>query len=143
MSFHYQILLKLTFSFKIKCYNNSLVDLKECLNEEKTSNDMRTRSKNWLLIKPDRCSLTYGDRTFKSFCSKFFNKIKLCRDLFKINDFLKFKTFFLENFETIFLNLFDFFINFSFLYNLKYFKFINKIFLFFLFYTLKLTKKFV
>ena len=123
MSFHHRILFKLaSFSFKIKYNSNSPVILKECLHEERASNDIRTRSKNWLLIKPDKCSSKYGDRTFKNFYSAFYNKIKLNRVLFKINDFLKFKSFFFENFETIFLNFmeifnfFDFFINFSFLY---------------------------
>ena len=124
ISFHQRILFKLaSFSFKSKYNSNSPLVLKECLNEDKTSNDIRARSKNCLLIKPDKCSSKYGDRTFKKFYSAYYNKIKLNRDLFKINDFLKFKTFFFENFETIFLNFikifnfFDFFINFSFLYN--------------------------
>ena len=34
---------------------------------------MRTRSKNWLLIKHDRFSSKYGDRTFKKFYSAFYN----------------------------------------------------------------------
>ena len=57
---------------------------------------MRTRLKDWLLIKPDRCSSKYGDRTFNNNFSAFYNKIKLNRDLFKINDFLKLKTFFFK-----------------------------------------------
>ena len=54
MSFHHRILFKLaSFSFKIKYNSNSPVILKECLHEKRASNDIRTRSKNWLLIKPD------------------------------------------------------------------------------------------
>ena len=83
MSFHRRILFKIaSFSFKIKYNNNSPVVLNECPNEDKTSNDMRTRSKNWLLIKPDRCFSKFGDRTFKKFYSAFYNKIKLNRDFF-------------------------------------------------------------
>ena len=75
MFFHNRILFKLaSFSFKIKYNSNSPVVLKECLNEEKTSNDMRTRSKNWLLIKPDEIFSKYGNRGNKKIIQHFTTK---------------------------------------------------------------------
>ena len=79
-----------TFSLKIKYNTNSLLVQKECLNEDKTSNDMKNREKSGYCLNLINFSQNMMMEPSKKIYSAFYTKIKRNRDQYTINEFFIF-----------------------------------------------------
>lgn len=103
-SFEYRILYKLsTFSFMLKSQPNAPVELRNFLQPAESSSRYSMRaSTQSIVVKPGTARTSYGQCSFDNFYADFYNKIKVNRELFLINDFINFKKMLLLNLDIIF-----------------------------------------
>lgn len=120
-SFEHRILYKLSiFSFNIKNKQNSPIELKNFLRPPETIHSYSLRNSTKSLVQSDVFLSKYGEWSFGSFFSKFFNKIPENRILFFENNLSNFKSLFFNNFDIILSNFVIIFYKFNLSINFSY-----------------------
>lgn len=121
-SFEFRIIYKLAnFAFFIKNQSLAPSQLKILLIPVESNHDYNLRLSTKSILKSSiNPKSKYGEWSFSGFYTKFFNNIKLNREIFSFNNIIHFKQFLLNNIANIYVNFIKIFSKFEINLNLNH-----------------------